>query len=149
MFDLFKTKPKLTPEQVLAQRRKEAVFKVVQQLPPGHILSKGDMKEYIQALHGYKSSYFPSRLINFKEFVLMDLKIEKLLIADVFWPNDKNKNERANIKIEDYKRSLVSSGWAPPIIFDAYKGSIIDGNHRAKAARDAGFKIIQAFVGLY
>lgn len=153
MFGLFKSKPKLTPEQALAQRKKEAIFKAVQKMKPGQILTKEDMKEYIQALHDYSrwitSLYVDSSIIKFSSFELKELDLNSLIINwDEKNPRSKEDLEKTKGKIEAYKKQFRKTLWSPPIIFDPFDKKIIDGSHRALALKELGIRKVLAFEGI-
>lgn len=61
------------------------------------------------------------------------------LILDEFDIDDEHVDELVE---------LIDSGEdLPPIVFDPIERSIIDGNHRANAYHNAGYKKIKAYVG--
>lgn len=79
------------------------------------------------------------RLFWFDEYTLQELPIADIDLGE--WDLDTDR-------VTEHMEEIVKSrGTMPPIVFDPFERSIIDGTHRANAYHNLGYTHIPAYVG--
>lgn len=135
------------------ETKKRAVFGEIKKMQPGQILTKEEMKEYIQALHDYdrflSSNYVLERIDKFSFFELKELDLDKIETA---WENIEEMTDSQKFwlkqKVKRFRDEFNKTLWIPPIIFDPLSNSLIDGNHRALALKELGIRKVLSFEGI-
>ena len=87
----------------------------------------------------FDKSGVPEKILNHKKYELKKVPVSSLDLSSIEFDEELKDKYKEMTKINpDY----------PPIIFDSEQGSIIDGNHRAKALQEIGYESIRAFVSI-
>lgn len=109
---------------------------------PSHA-SRAELERFVRGIHARNEDFVDGdlthRLKKFSTYVLSDVPM-----LDI----DPEEFEVHRPRAESYAERLRRGEQAPPIVFDAEDGSIIDGLHRVNGAVQAGGLSILGYVGL-
>ncbi|PZX60204.1 hypothetical protein LV84_00474 [Algoriphagus ratkowskyi] len=136
---------------------------LISQKPFGSIMSKNDVYDYARMTDGMAANelIYASRNYDFwlriqcpelnlgeiKEFVLVEIETSKLPIVDIDLLKEEVKKEYRDL-VEKYKALTQQTGMYPPLIYYEEENIILDGNHRAKALQELGYKMITVFKAI-
>lgn len=117
----------------------------------GDVYDESDIYVYCQKLHKNEEDFWGEendggdlgeRIERFIKYEVAEISIDKIETDEYYLDDD---------IVEEYMEKYNEIETYPPIVLGYYnydKYDIIDGNHRANALKELGFKSILCFVGL-
>jgi len=96
-------------------------------------------KDLNRSSEHFDKSGVPEKILKHKKYELKKVPVSSFDLGSIEF------NEELKDK---YKEMTKINPDYPPVIFDSEQGSIIDGNHRAKALQEMGYESIRAFVSI-
>jgi hypothetical protein len=105
------------------------------------IIDASDLYHLIREIHhtpmDFQEGDIRERIFEYSKYHLDSIPIASLNLNE--WELDESR-------VKTIENNIRSAGYIIPIVFDTHKGTIIDGIHRANAAKNLGLIMIPAYI---